>query len=194
MLKEKAPVSVLVVSNGQKAVSYFNEILPERQFSPVISVSTAGEAKRKLIENSFDIVMVNTPLQDEFGVQFAIDLSHSSESGILLFVKSENYEQVSYKTEEYGVITLARPTNRNEVFRTINMLLAASSRMRELENKNETLESKMKEIRLVNRAKLLLMEKQLLTEAEAHRYIEKKAMDNCVKKSSVAQKIINMYE
>ena len=51
----------------------------------------------------------------------------------------------------------------------------------------------MKEIRLVNRAKGLLMDNLKFTEQEAHRYIEKAAMDNCRKKSEIAQNIINTY-
>ena len=48
----------------------------------------------------------------------------------------------------------------------------------------------MEEIRLVNRAKWLLIEKQNMTELEAHRYIEKQAMDQCVQRKEIALQII----
>ena len=51
----------------------------------------------------------------------------------------------------------------------------------------------MEEIRLVNRAKWLLIEQLRMTESEAHRYIEKQAMDRCVTKLSIAENIISMY-
>ena len=56
------------------------------------------------------------------------------------------------------------------------------------------MEEKMEEIRLVNRAKLLLMEHMKMSEPEAHRYIEKQAMDRCISKATVAQNIINTYK
>ena len=57
-----------------------------------------------------------------------------------------------------------------------------------------TIEEKMEEIRLVNRAKWLLIECLSMTEADAHRYIEKTAMDTGSKRREVAESIIRTYE
>ena len=62
-----------------------------------------------------------------------------------------------------------------------------------MEQKTASIEEKMEEIRLVNRAKWLLIEQLRMTESEAHRYIEKQAMDRCVTKRSIAENIISMY-
>lgn len=51
----------------------------------------------------------------------------------------------------------------------------------------------MEEIRIVGRAKLLLIEKLKMTEPDAHRYIEKTAMDRCISKRAVAESIIKTY-
>ena len=50
----------------------------------------------------------------------------------------------------------------------------------------------MEEIRLVNQAKWALIEQQRMTESEAHRYIEKQAMDRCVSKKEIALQILQM--
>ena len=50
------------------------------------------------------------------------------------------------------------------------------------------------EIRLVNRAKWLLIGELNMTEQEAHRYIEKQAMDRCVTKRAVAEQILSTYK
>ncbi len=194
MLNEKGTVSVLIVSGNVKATDYVTGILPPEQFSPVTAADTAGEAKRLLIEKSFDIIAVNTPLPDEYGIQFAIDVAQNSDSGVILFCKAESFEQVSYKTEEYGIFTLARPTNRQMILQAVKMLTAARSRMKIYEQNAVSLETKMEEIRLVNRAKLLLIETLKMSESDAHRYIEKSAMDKCVKKTVIAENIIKTYE
>ena len=51
----------------------------------------------------------------------------------------------------------------------------------------------MEEIRIVNRAKWLLIGELKLDEPEDHRYIEKQAMDRCVSKRVVAEEIIKTY-
>ena len=52
----------------------------------------------------------------------------------------------------------------------------------------------MEEIRLVNRAKWLLIGELNMTEQEAHRYIEKQAMDRCVTKRVIAEQILSTYK
>ena len=51
----------------------------------------------------------------------------------------------------------------------------------------------MEEIRLINRAKMILMQNLNMTEQDAHRYIEKEAMDRCIKKIAVAEQVIKTY-
>lgn len=63
----------------------------------------------------------------------------------------------------------------------------------EMEHQRISLETKMKEIRLVNRAKWLLIAHESMTEAEANRWIEKTAMDACRKKAAIADDIIRRY-
>ena len=66
-------------------------------------------------------------------------------------------------------------------------------RLKKLEKKTLSLEEKMQEIRIVNRAKWLLITELKMTETDAHRYIEKQAMDRCVSKKEIAEEIIKTY-
>ena len=52
----------------------------------------------------------------------------------------------------------------------------------------------MDEIHLVNRAKWILISELKMTEPDAHRYIEKQAMDRCVSKKTIAEDIIKTYK
>ena len=192
-MKQEQTASVMIVSTTDKALGFFQKILPKDQFYPLTWVHSAGEAQRELINRSVDIVVINAPLTDEMGTELAIELAHSNSCGVMMMVKNDVYEQVSYKVEEYGVLTLPRPCTAQQAFQTMKLLLATQQRLRALEQKTASLEEKMKEIRLVNRAKGLLMYNLKFTEQEAHRYIEKAAMDNCKKKSEIAQNIINTY-
>ena len=52
----------------------------------------------------------------------------------------------------------------------------------------------MEEIRIVNHAKWMLIEQLKMSESEAHRYIEKQAMDRCVTRRAVAEDILQTYK
>ena len=51
----------------------------------------------------------------------------------------------------------------------------------------------MEEIRMVNRAKWLLISELQMDEPQAHRYIEKQAMDRCISRRKIAEEIIKTY-
>lgn len=186
--------SVLIVSSGPKVGALLTELLPPASFSPICTVPTAGEARRMLVDRRFDIAVINTPLPDDFGTQLAVEISEKQGCGVLLLVKAEIQEAVGLKVEDYGILTLPRPVSRQMVFQSMKLLAATRQKIRALEERTSSLQSKMEEIRLVNRAKLLLIEHLKMSEAEAHHYIEKRAMDTCVKRRAIAENIIKTYE
>ncbi len=62
------------------------------------------------------------------------------------------------------------------------------------QKESKKLEKKLKDMKNISRAKLLLIINKGLTEEEAHKYIEKKAMDDRLPKVQVALGIIKEYE
>ena len=75
----------------------------------------------------------------------------------------------------------------------VGILLSAREKLRKTEKKTLSIEEKMEEIRIVNRAKWLLISELKMDEQGAHRYIEKQAMDRCVSKRVVAEEVIKTY-
>ena len=78
MIAEKRQYRVLVVSSSDKVCEHLYRLLPPSEFSPILRVKTAGEARRQLFSGAVDILIINTPLTDDFGVQLALDLSDDS--------------------------------------------------------------------------------------------------------------------
>lgn len=182
--------SVLVVSATDKITDFLIKTLPQNQFYPMTRVKSCDEAKRILVNKPYDIVIINSPLPDSFGTELAIDIANNYNTGVLLLTNAEVYEQVTYKVENYGVLTLTRPCTSHAVFQSLKLLVATEVKLRVMEERTATLEEKMKEIRLVNKAKSFLIETKNMTESEAHRFIEKSAMDSCCKKIDIANQIL----
>ncbi len=185
--------SVLVASASGSFNSALNPLLPESAFSPVHIVSSVSTAQRRLAEHSFDFVIVNSPLPDDPGIRFAIDACTAKGTIVLLLVKSEIHMGVYDKVMAHGVFTLPKPTSRQTLAQALAWMSSARERLRRIEKKSITIEEKMEEIRLVNRAKWLLISELKMDEPHAHRYIEKQAMDFCITKRQVAENIISTY-
>ena len=62
------------------------------------------------------------------------------------------------------------------------------------EKKIQKAEEKLEELKIVNQAKFLLIEKKHMTEDEAHRYIGKQAMDGGISRGRAAQRILDDLE
>lgn len=194
MLTENTLQSVLIVSMSEKPVAFIKEVLPKSDFSPVLTASSAGEAKRILLRTAVDIVIINAPLSDDFGMHLAVDIITTTSSGVLILVKPDLYEQVSYKMEQYGVLTLTKALNKQTLYQTVKLLSATSNKMRRLEESTAKLEIRLKEMKAINKAKGYLIEFMNMSEEDAHKYIEKTAMDKCIKKVEVANRIIEKYQ
>ena len=185
--------SILVVSSTDSFSSAFADLLPETRYSPVHTVSSVSAAKRVLAEKAFDFVIINAPLPDDAGTRFAIDICTSKQTAVLLLVKNDVHAGIHDKVAEYGVFTLPKPTSKPTMLHALNWMESARERLRQSEKKSLSIEEKMAEIRLVNKAKWILISELSMSEPEAHRYIEKQAMDRCISKRTIAEEIIKTY-
>ena len=185
--------SVLVVSASEKLNSALSELLPESHFQTVRTVSSVSAARRAWDERSYDFVIINSPLPDDAGIRFAVDLGNTSGAAVLLLVRAELHEDIGGKVAENGVFTLPRPLSRPVLMLTLGFMAASRERLRRFEKKTLSFEEKMEEIRLVTRAKWVLINELKMDEPQAHRYIEKQAMDRCVPRRRIAEEIIQTY-
>ena len=186
--------SVLLVSSSPKFNESMLALLPESRFYPVTAVSDVSSARRRLLESKYDIVIINAPLPDDFGTRLALYICENGGAGVLLLVKAEHYPDINGRVSPFGVLVLPKPASSQTVSQSLQLLCGTRERLRRMEQKTASIEEKMEEIRIINRAKLLLMEQLKMTEKEAHRFIEKQAMDRCVTRITIAQSILSTYK
>ncbi|MCQ2496305.1 MAG: ANTAR domain-containing protein [Lachnospiraceae bacterium] len=183
----------LIVSPSDKFNAFIAPYLTTLQSETVVHADSINSARRQLLENSFDFVIINSMPPEEPGIKLAIDISTNKNTVCLLIVKAELHDEIHSKVAPHGVFTLAKPTPNVAMQYALDFLFTARERLRSLEKKAMSIEDKMEEIRVVNRAKWLLIEQQGMSETEAHRHIEKTAMDMCISKIAVAKDIIQKY-
>lgn len=186
--------SALIVSNSEKSIAFFVEMLKAISCEKISTVSSCGEARRLLIQQDFDLFIINSPLPDESGERLALYIVEKTASQVILIVKSELYDDVTALVENAGVSTIAKPLNRNIFWSTLKLVSATHTRMRKMHAENKKLVQKIEDIKVVDRAKYLLISYLKMTESEAHKYIEKQAMDSRMTKRKVAERILKTYE
>lgn len=170
------------------------ELVPDNGFGAVRVCKTAGETRREMLGGHVSLVVINAPLTDENGLALAREIAEGTIAGVLLLVKADVFDMVSVRLEESGVLVVAKPVARQLFDQALRFALSSRNRMAHLQAENERLEKKLAEHQLVNRAKCVLMQYLGMSEEQAHRYIEKQAMDKRQTKASVARTIIVTYE
>ena len=184
---------VLVVSTGEKGRAALCGLLQSGGFQKLSTAAAGGDARRTLLESEFDLVVLNAPFPDEFGDDLAAVCAEQS-CGVILIVKAEQADELAAKVEDYGVLVVEKPVNRQLFFQAVRLVLAARRRALGLKRETVRLQDKIEEIRLVSRAKCVLIEVLGMTEPQAHRYIEKQAMDLRCTRREVAQSVLGTYE
>lgn len=185
--------SVLIISASEKFNASLIDMLPNYKYEPITQVQNISAARRILAEREYDFIIINSPLSDDDGVRFSIDISSGKSSIVMMFIRAEMYSSVFDKVSKSGVYTLPKPTAKPIILQGLDWMASTRERLRRLEKKTLSLEEKMQEIRLVNRAKWLLITELNIPEDEAHRCIEKQAMNKCVSKREIAEEIIKTY-
>ena len=143
--------SVLIVSGTQKGAAYIAELLSPREFAPMTTALSGGDARRLLLH------------------------------------------QVNDKMEPFGILTVQKPLSRPLFYQALHLLIATQNRWQRFDRENQKLRTKMEEVRIVARAKCILVEYLRMSEQQAHRYIEKQAMDMRTSKKDVAENILKTY-
>lgn len=194
MARGKTQQSVLIVSSSIKIFDYFKALLPSSSFGPIAYAATAADAWRITLSQPYDIVIINCPLPDQQGKDLAIELTSQQPCAVMLMVKGDKYESIVYETEDYGILTLMKPCPRASIYQAVRLMASTSSRIRRSAKKVKILEDKIDELRIVNRAKLELISRMKVSEDEAHKYIEKIAMDMRITRRQVAEQLLKVWE
>ena len=184
----------LIVSAGANSNDYIAARLSEMGYSRPVIIPSGAEARRRMSESDFELIVVNAPLPDEFWHELCITSVEQTDAGVVFLVKAAQAEQLLAPLNEQGVLLLSKPFSNTLFVQAMHMAAASNHRLLLLRQENQRLQEKLAQVRLVSRAKCCLIELGHMTEAEAHRCIEKKAMDTRRDRSEVAQEILDSYD
>jgi response regulator NasT len=187
--------NVLIAATNEKSSKALSELILSRYPAANVSVATSGAFMRRMfLERPFDVVIISMPLNDEPGIDAALYAAEDLSVGVILLARAEYAEEIAVKVSDYGVFVIEKPIHRPFFFSAARVVLSASRKVRGLTKETESLKNKIAELRVINRAKCVLMEYLVMSEKQAHRYIEKQAMDMRITRIKVAENILKTYE
>lgn len=168
-------------------------------------IEDATSIKNALVRNGFEVnatcttgtqvISIANELDDGFvicGYRFS-DMHYSQLNmylpkgfEMLLIASATKLEECT----DSSIICLSLPIKIHDLLNTLQMMFYQYNRRKKKENKPKPRSEADKAI--INKAKLVLMERNNMTEAEAHKYIQKLSMDSGTNMVEMAEMILKL--
>ena len=146
----------LIVSAGANSNEYIAARLSEMGYSRPVIIPSGAEARRRMSESDFELIVVNAPLPDEFGHELCITAVEQTDAGVVFLVKAAQAEQLLAPLNEQGVLLLSKPFTTPLFLQAMHMAAAGNHRLQRLRQENARLQDKIGQLRLISRAKCCL--------------------------------------
>ncbi|MCR4673634.1 MAG: ANTAR domain-containing protein [Lachnospiraceae bacterium] len=151
---------------------------------------SCAAARRAILEQNYDIIVMRLPLPDDLGLDLALDAVEDSTASVLVEVPREIYEDVTDRLSDYGIMVMPSPSQMFQLDKALRYMKARQNVVHNLKQKLQKAQEKTEEVRIVSKAKLMLMEEKHMTEDDAHRFIGKTAMNNGISRRKAAEMIM----
>ena len=169
---------IILAFASEKAHAQITRILGSGGLAPSISCFSGAETIRAARKLGGAVVICGFRLRDMTAEMLAVVLVISSPGNLEL-------------CGDRNLIKLAVPSSRAEFFASLDLaqgVLAGGAPASRLH-----IQRSAEEERLICRAKAVLMEVNLMSEAEAHRFLQKYSMDTGLRLAETARLILERY-
>lgn len=178
-------MSVVVIALSKtETTKKIRGVLVSHGFDNVVCAATASAALMEAGRNACGVVISGYKLPDMYYKQLSECLPKYFE---LLFIGSADM----VNSERSGILALSTPLRTGDLINTVEMMLNQQQR-RLKKDKRKPKERTWQEENYIRNAKFLLMERNHLSEEDAHRYIQKCSMDNGTNMVETAQMVLTL--
>lgn len=186
--------NALLVSNSGQSASSLASLLKQEGYEKVEVRFSAYSAEEAVKDNEFSLICINAPLPDENGIELSKRFSEATLSCVVIIVPQKNADEINDLLLRFGVLVISKPLNLKLFHRFLQFSDCFRTRILRFSEENKKLKHYVEDMTVINRAKLLLISCLNMSENQAHRYIEKQAMDLRISKAEVAKQVIKAYE
>lgn len=192
MLKENR-YSVLLVSSSEQFNKKTIDLLSSNIYVELTVSTNIEQARRLIVERKFDIVIVDSPVNNDKGFYFVLSICDKDEFGILVLAKQTDYDEAYFRLHDYGVFVLSKPIEEDLFVQTLRIISLTRDKISSVKQNNLSFKDKLDEIKLVSEAKVLIIKNMHIDENEAHKLIEQNAMNLRITKKMSAEMFIKKY-
>lgn len=169
---------IILAFSSDKAMEKLRTMLEGTGHEPLILCRSGAELLRTASEYDDVLVIMGFRLLD-MTVNHVFEELHDG-CRILSIVRAEHAEDIIYDE----VLALPLPVTRQKLIASVNILMG------NIPEQKKDITRNVEDTRIVERAKLLLMERYHMTEQQAHRFMQKRSMDVGARLADTARAVL----
>ncbi len=187
-------MNALIVSSSEKSRSVIAETATLCGGYEIEFAEECTKALQMIKERAYDLVIINGDSASVRTKQTALTAAAKKDGGVILIENGAAFEKTVMEVAPKGVIVIAKPLARASLLAAVQSVYAMNMRIVGLKEENRDLNKKLEDLKIIDRAKIALIQRLGYTESEAHKHIERQAMNLRVSKREVAVSILKTYE
>ena len=184
----------LIISKTKQSTESLAQLLKREGYDSLNFAGNSATAKEVIVKEEHDLIIINVPLEGETGLDLAVYSAEVTRACVVVIVSDRHSAEIFDKLSQHGVLVISKPINMHLFHHYLIFTDCFRERILGVEKENNKLKNMVEEAKIVNRAKLLLIQCLSMTEQQAHHYLEKQAMDMRVSKIQAAKQVIKTYE
>jgi AmiR/NasT family two-component response regulator len=166
------------------------EMLEEEGYVVVAEVGDGQQAVEQAREQRPDLVILDIQMPVLDGLSAAAQIAADRIAPVIVLTAFSQRELVERARDAGAMAYLVKPFSKNDLVPAIEVARARFTEMAALDSEVRTLEDRLETRKVVERAKGLLMSQQGMTEAQAFRFIQQRAMNERTSMKALAEQIL----
>jgi two-component system, response regulator PdtaR len=183
-------IRVLIAEDEALIRLDLKEMLEEEGYSVVAEVGDGQQAVDRAAELRPDLVILDIQMPVLDGLSAAEQIASARMAPVIVLTAFSQRELVERARDAGAMAYLVKPFSKNDLVPAIEVARARFAEMAALDGEVRTLEERLEARKVVEKAKGKLMADEGMTEAEAFRWIQRKAMNERTSMKVLAQRIL----
>ncbi len=180
----------MLVDDNPERAHRVEERLWDNGYQVVAVIPSATGLLRQIDQHSPDVVLIDLESPDRDVLESLSIVSHHNPRPVVMFTEQDDPDYINQAVNA-GISTyLVGGINPDQVKPVIDVALAQFRSFQMLRDELSTTLTQLEDRKLIEQAKGLLMAHQGISEPEAHRLLNKLAMDNNQRLSEVARTVL----
>ena len=105
--------TALIVSKTETSIKAIAQLLSSENYEDIDCTISTEDAKDKISRKVYDLIIVNTPLEEENGIDFSVYCAANTKACVILMVQQEKAMEVADMVSPYGILVIQKPVNKH---------------------------------------------------------------------------------